>query len=163
VHIPSEALNNSHGWWQIASPEIISLLRYGFHAQPTRVVPTFDSSMNIMSVVDEQLSACRPETCRRKPGSRRSNDSAAVDDARSQSVTLIPTQRLNIHVPYQLIVNAQPPNGLTSARGVVLDGNGKGVPGVNYVARIDRSSLAGPSIRMYATKPQFNLERARQP
>ena len=47
--------------------------------------------------------------------------SAAVYNASAMTVTLSPSQLLNIHDVYQLTVNGMPPNGLTSSTGVELD------------------------------------------
>jgi hypothetical protein len=69
--------------------------------------------------------------------------SAAVYDASALTVTLFPSDNLDIHNDYQLTVIGTA-GGVTGVTGVPLAGAG-GVAGTNYVANITIDTLAGPS------------------
>ena len=70
---------------------------------------------------------------------------AAVYDAASQTVTLHPARLLPLRFRYMLTVNGTSPTGVTGPSGVLLDGNGDGQPGGNYVRTFGREILAGPN------------------
>jgi hypothetical protein len=67
---------------------------------------------------------------------------SASYDAATETVTLRPVHRLPLRRTYMLTVLGTPPGGLTDTGGVFLDGAGTGRPGSDYVAVIDRKSLA---------------------
>jgi hypothetical protein len=54
---------------------------------------------------------------------------------------LQPVERLNVHRAYTLTINGQAPGGLGDAQGRLLDGNGDGHPGSDYVTQVDRHTL----------------------
>ena len=68
---------------------------------------------------------------------------AAVYNPNTNTVTLHPVHRLYLFRSYKLVVNGMPPDGLASPSGVLLDGQGTGVPGTNYVKVFGPSVLAG--------------------
>ncbi len=46
---------------------------------------------------------------------------------------ITPARRLNLHRRYELIVDGSTPTGVRDLSGNLLDGNGDGKPGSNYV------------------------------
>jgi autotransporter-associated beta strand protein len=131
----------------VAPPTIVSLQRFGFHEQPTSLVLTFSTALNTtaaQNVNNYQIV--------NMGGPGRDGNlvgqvipvSAAIYDPVALTVTLFPSDRLDIHNDYQLTVNGTPPGGLTGATGVPLAGAG-GVAGTNFVANITIDTLAGPS------------------
>jgi hypothetical protein len=68
----------------------------------------------------------------------------AVYDAATDSVTLFPVQRLNLHFAYQLTVVGSVVGGVTDANGVPLDGAGTGVPGTDFVTTLTARNLVIP-------------------
>ena len=69
----------------------------------------------------------------------------AIYDPFTTAVTLVPAQRLNVHFRYQLTVNGTSATGVRGATGLLLDGNGDGKAGSNYVADITLATLEGPA------------------
>jgi hypothetical protein len=138
----------------VSAPTVVSLQRFGFHAQPTTLVLTFSSPMDATSaqnVNNYQLLS---------PSGAVIPITSAVYDPTAQTVTLSPSQLLNIHDFYQLTVIGMPPSGLTSATGVPLDGAGNGTPGTNFTEMFSGNILAGPAPTLAVTNPQrFALEQ----
>ena len=64
-------------------------------------------------------------------------------DAATNTVMLKPSERINIHRTYRLIVNGTSDPGLTNLAGTLLDGAGNGQPGSNYVTKLTWKNLAG--------------------
>jgi hypothetical protein len=78
---------------------------------------------------------------------------SAVYDASALTVTLTPSELLNIHDVYQLTVTGTPPDGLTGSTGVELAGNGT-TPGTNFVTTISGQNLAGAAPSLRQTDPK---------
>jgi len=57
---------------------------------------------------------------------------SAVYDPNAHTVTLHPSQRIDIHYLYELIVDGTAPGGLTNTNGQLLDGTDSGKPGSDY-------------------------------
>ncbi|MFI5459447.1 MAG: IPT/TIG domain-containing protein [Isosphaerales bacterium] len=134
--------------YAVAPPQVVSLSRLGFDAQPTSLALTFSSALDPTPA--EEVHNYRIVTI----GGRGKNGAlvghvtrvrAAVYDQATLTVTLYPAQRLDIHNLYRVTVNGTTPSGLTSATGVPLDGQGNGTPGTNYSAVISPKTLAGPA------------------
>ena len=53
---------------------------------------------------------------------------------------------LNLHLVYQITVNGMAPLGLTNTSGVLLDGQGNGQPGTNFVAMLRGFGLDKPGV-----------------
>ena len=66
---------------------------------------------------------------------------SAVYNAANQTVTLRPSQRINVHYKYELIVNGRAPGGITNVNGQLLDGNNSGGSGSNFVAPVTWRNL----------------------
>jgi len=123
-------------------PQVTGLRRYGFHAQPTYLLLNFNGPLN-------PTSAQNPSNYQvLGPGGHRITVVSAIYDPATQTVTLVPAERLNIHWKYSLTVNGATPAGLTNLSGVPLDGSGKGHVGSNYVASITWRNLAGKASKL---------------
>jgi hypothetical protein len=130
-----------------AAPTVVSLVRFGFHMQPTSLVLTFSSALNptpAQNVNNYQIMDSAGNVI---------PVSSAVYDAAALTVTLFPTQLLSLQQTYQLTVIGTPPNGLTSASGVPIDGAGNGTSGTNFVETFSGNILAGPAPQMLRANP----------
>ena len=61
---------------------------------------------------------------------------SAVYNPQTDTVTLRPRKRINLHEAYQLKVFGSEVGGLTDARGTLLDGENNGVPGSDYATTL---------------------------
>ncbi len=109
-------------------PKIVSVLRFGYHMKPTTVVLTFDQALDAITaegVSDYRLIG---------PGGRAIGINRAVYDPAALTVTLHPSQRINVRYTYKLIVDGTAPHGLTNTLGLLLDGADSGRPDSNFRA-----------------------------
>ena len=119
----------------IAPPTVVGLQRFGFHAEPTRVVLAFSSPLDPARAQDlRNYRIVGPD------GKAVAIASATYDPA-SGTVTLRPRARLDLHRVYQLTVVGIAPGGVASTSGVPLGGAGNGQPGSDYVATLKASDL----------------------
>lgn len=129
-----------------AGPTVTSVLRYGYHVQPTVLVITFNAGLDPVRAQDVRNYTIALAGVR---GRARAGQSiairSAVYDPTTLTVTLYPAARLNVHKVYLLTVRGAAPTGLTGATGQFLDGKGTGTPGTDFQGRITRQSLAGPT------------------
>jgi hypothetical protein len=107
-------------------PQVVSVLRYGYHMMPTTVVLTFDQALDASTAQD--VAAYRIIG----PAGGVIYIKSAVYDPSSLTVTLHPSQRISIHHPYKLIVDGTPPHGVTNTHGVLLDGTDSGHADSDY-------------------------------
>jgi hypothetical protein len=131
----------------VAAPTVVSLQRFGFHDQPTSLVLTFSTALNATSAQNVNNYQIVNMGGPGRDGNLVGEVipvSLAVYDPSALTVTLFPSDRLDIHNDYQLTVNGTVPGGLTGATGVPLAGAG-GVSGSNFVSNITIDTLAGPS------------------
>jgi hypothetical protein len=110
--------------------------RLGVHAQPTRLVVTFDEPLSPPSA--QALSNYR---LIRAGTRRRLTIKAAVYNPADHSVTLLPRERLQLRGTYQLTIVGTAPNGVSDPLGKLLDGAGDGRPGSNFVTQITSRNL----------------------
>jgi len=75
------------------------------------------------------------------PGGQTIRVKSAVHDPNAHTVTLHPTQRIDIHYRYELIVDGTAPGGLTNTLGQLLDGTDSGKPGSDYRAPLTWRNL----------------------
>ena len=139
------------------APTVSSLRRFGFHAQPTVLVLTFDASMNPTRAEDTanyELVAAGPDGRFGTRDDRRISFKSAIYNAPLRTVTLVPPRRLSLHKVYRLTVNGESPNGLTDAYGIFLDGAGTGQPGTDFVASFDGKILVIPTPRFHPVRPR---------
>ncbi|WP_168189463.1 beta strand repeat-containing protein [Paludisphaera borealis] len=119
-----------------SGPQVVGLSRYGFHYSATTLILNFNSPLDpaaAQAVSNYQITGSN---------GRGIAVSRAVYDASSWTVTLYPSQRLNLHWTYTLVVNGKTPNGLTGASGIPLDGSGQDQPGTNFTTSITWKALA---------------------
>ena len=131
-----------------SGPQVISVQRYGFHAQPTSIVITFNQDMNpttTSNVNAYQILAPGPD---RVPGTADDVNvpiSSATYNAATRTVTLVPAHSLYLYDEYLLIVKGTGSNAVTDANGVALDGKANGQPGSDYMTTFGQQNLAGPA------------------
>jgi hypothetical protein len=123
-------------------PQVTGLRRYGFHWQPTYLLLNFNGPL-------DPTSAQNPLNYQvLGPGGHRITVVSAIYDPATQTVTLVPAERLNFHWKYSLTVNGATPAGLTNPSGVPLDGSGMGHIGSNYVTSITWRNLVGRASKL---------------
>ncbi len=116
-------------------PQITLLQRYGYHMMPTSLVLTFDQAL-------EQATAENPHNYQiTGPRGRAIRVTSAVYDPTTDTVTLRPSERINIHYKYELTVDGKKTGGLTDTQGLLLDGTDSGKPGSNYKAPVTWRNL----------------------
>jgi hypothetical protein len=128
------------------TPRVVSLQRFGVHLHPTTLVLTFNTPMDAaraQSLAEYHLVRVGPDHRTGTKHDRAIPIRSARYDAATDTVTLRPIHRLPLRRTYMLTVLGTPPGGLTDTAGVFLDGAGTGRPGSDYVALINRKSLAG--------------------
>jgi large repetitive protein len=122
-------------------PQVTSVQRYGYHAQPTYLVIDFNSPLDptaAQNISNYQIVG---------PGNHRIKVKSAVYNPATHAVTLLPAQRLILRQSYTLTINGRAPSGLRNPEGLLLDGAGNGQPGTDYVTSMTESDLAGPAGR----------------
>jgi hypothetical protein len=107
-------------------PKVELVQRFGVHMQATSLVLTFDEALDPASAVS--LKNYRLVD----PNGSPVRISSAVLDAKTNSVTLRPAERINLHRKYHLTVIGTGPGGVKSAQGLLLDGTDAGTPDSNY-------------------------------
>jgi hypothetical protein len=135
------------------------------HAQPTVVVLTFNTAMDPNPAEDTNnylITTYFGPGRLGRAGRGIIPVDTAVYNASTDQVSLDLSQRLGLHRTYALTVNGTPPDGLTSAVGVPLAGDGIN-PGTNYETLISKDALWGPagqapvvSVRHPAPRPQVS-------
>jgi uncharacterized repeat protein (TIGR01451 family) len=120
-----------------APPTVTGVQRFGFHAQPTALVLTFDKQMDPVraeNASDYQIVALA--------GPRRViRIMKAVYDVATRTVTLRPVRRLNLHNRFRLTVIGTAPGGVSDSSGNLLDGESNGDPGSNFVTIVTAADL----------------------
>ena len=139
-----------------AAPTVVSLMRFGFHMQQTTLVLTFSTALDPTPAQNVNNYQLVDSTGTSIP------ITSAVYDPTSLTVTLTPSQLLNLQMVYQLTVIGTTPGGLTSSTGVPLDGAGNGTPGSNYVNTFSGEILAGPATALQTTAPKIFAAKERE-
>ena len=109
-------------------PKVVLVHRYGIHMMPTTIVLTFDQPLDPARARDVRayhLTDPRGGTIAIR---------SAVYDPATLTVTLLPSRRVDLHIAYTLTVDGASPRALTDSQGAILDGNGDGSPGGDYVS-----------------------------
>ena len=114
-----------------------SVLRDGFHAQWTFLVIGFDGPLDATSAQTVSNYTIVG------PGGRKIKVGRAIYDQLSNTVTLKPVARLDLHWMYRMTINGTSATGVTSAAGVLLDGADTGTPGSDYITSLTWRNLAG--------------------
>jgi hypothetical protein len=129
----------------VAAPVVVSLQRFGFHAQPTTFVLTFSTALERAAAEDLANYRLNPILGHRLGPAI--PILAAVYDPTARTVTLHPTHRVYLFGHYRLLVNGSTPTGVTGATGLLLDGKGNGQPGSDFVTTFGPEILAGPNVQ----------------
>lgn len=119
----------------VVGPQVSLLQRFGVHEHPTVLVLGFNAPLDAASaqaVGNYRITG---------PTGRTIAVQSAVYDAATRTVTLHPSQRLNVHWTYQLLVNGTTATGVHGANGALLYGAGQGTPGSDYRAVLNMSTL----------------------
>jgi uncharacterized repeat protein (TIGR01451 family) len=133
-----------------SGPMLMMVQRFGFHAMPTRLVLTFDRSLDASAA--ENLSNYRITTA----GGGRIKLKSAVYDDRTHTVTLRPVIRMNLHRRYSISINGSSPTGVQDAARELLDGTRSGTPGSDYHGEIVAKDLV-----IRSRVPQVSRARGR--
>ncbi|WP_161602096.1 putative Ig domain-containing protein [Tautonia marina] len=124
---------------------VVNLQRYGFHAQPTLLVLSFDQALDAASA--ENRSAYRLIHPGRDGQAQTADDRVIpIRDARydpaNRTVTLQTMTLLPLHARHVLVVDGGPA-GVRDTTGNLLDGDGDGQGGGDHVVAFGREILAG--------------------
>jgi hypothetical protein len=111
-------------------PRVIEVQRFGIHKEPTRLVLTFSGPLDAARALNPQNYVILAPGPR---GNQRIAVASVTYDPRTNTVVLTPSQRLNFHNRFLLIVNGSPPGGLCDPAGTLLDGGSNGHAGSNFV------------------------------
>jgi hypothetical protein len=131
----------------VAAPTVVSLVRFGFHEQPTTLVLTFSTAMATAPAENVNNYSILTSSGATIP------ISSAVYDATNFTVTLSPTELLSLQQVYQLTVTGTTPSGLTGSTGVPLAGDGT-TSGTNYVTMFSGEILGGAQTALATAVPK---------
>ena len=141
-------------------PRVTGLVRYGFHAQPTIFVLSFNGPLDPARAEDVlNYTLVGP-----LGGLGRGGSPIAIGqviyDAAADTVTLLPVRGLNVHYRYTLTINGTGPLGVEGPTGIPLDGAGTGRPGSDYTTIFGRASLVGPARAYQVPSPTHSATAA---
>jgi hypothetical protein len=120
----------------VTAPMIQGVQRFGFHSQPTQFTVAFSEGLEASTVqrpANYRIIAPGPDGRFGTRDDRPIPIKSAIYDATTNTVTLTPARRLDLHRRYELIVNGSTPSGVADVAGNLLDGAGNGKPGSDYV------------------------------
>jgi hypothetical protein len=120
----------------VDGPTVLSVQRMGVHHQPTVLVVQFSQPLNPLTA--QNPSSYFLFNFKSRPVGIRS----AQYDPATQSVTLFPGQRVNLHRPAPFLVVGIGPTAVTNSAGVALDGARTGQPGSNFSTQLTRQNLS---------------------
>ena len=120
-------------------PQVIEVQRFGYHMKPTALVVTFDQALDAATADDPRNYEIIG------PRGRRIRVKSAVYDPANDTVTLRPSERINVHYKYELIVKGAKLSGVANAEGKLLDGKSTGHPGSNYRGALTWRNLLLPA------------------
>ena len=137
----------------VAGPPVtvLALRRFGFHAQATTLVLTFSAALDPTSAqaLSNYTLVVLVHGGRRLP----LRLVGALYDPATNAVTLRPARRLPLRLRHELVVSGTPPGGVRDATGRLIDGDGDGQPGGDFVRAFGRDILAGPNPSSTASAP----------
>jgi hypothetical protein len=111
-------------------PTVVNVKRFGIHMQPTELVLSFNDGLDPTSA--QNLSNYKIVG----PAGHAVRIGSAVFDDATNTVTLHPTRRINLHHTYRLTVIGTGPHGVTNTEGIPLDGADTGNPGSDYTGTL---------------------------
>jgi hypothetical protein len=119
----------------VDGPKVELVQRFGVHMQPTVLVVSFNEALDPTSALN--LNNYRITD----PAGRSVRIRSAVFDAASNTVTLRPVHRINLHHTYQLRLIGTGPGGIRNTRGELLDGANTGNADSDYVSSLTWRNL----------------------
>ncbi len=114
----------------VDGPKVGSVKRFGIHMQPTVLVVSFNEALDPASAVN--LSNYRITG----PAGRSVRIRSAVFGAATNTVTVRPADRINLHHTYHLTLVGIGPDGIQNTQGELLDGADTGSPDGNYTGTL---------------------------
>ena len=96
--------------------KVESVKRYGIHMQPTVLVVSFNEALDPASAMNLRNYRITG------PAGRSVRIRSAVFDAATNTVTLRPADRINLHHTYHLTLVGVGPDGIRNTQGELLDG-----------------------------------------
>jgi hypothetical protein len=114
-----------------AGPTVESVKRFGIHMQPTVLAVSFNEPLDPTSA--ESLSNYKITD----PAGRPVRISSAVFDTETNTVTLRPRERINLHHTYHFTVIGTGPGGVRNTKGLLLEETNNGTPDGNYTCTVN--------------------------
>jgi hypothetical protein len=137
----SQSSADGHG------PKVTSVVRYGYHTQPTSFVVSFDSDLDPARATELSNYVLVASGFDGRFGTRDDRPihlRSITYDAATRKATLNPFIRLPLRRRYKLILKGSN-GGLSDSSGRLLDGDGDGIAGGDHVRVLDQRILAGPA------------------
>ena len=140
-------------------PTIESVKRFGVHMHPTVLVISFNDPLDPVSAVN--LTNYRVTN----PAGQLVRIKSAVFDAQSNTVTLHPAYRINLHHTYRFEIIGTGASGVRNTEGLLLDGAGNGTPSSNYSGTLTwRNAVLTPAqIAKYCASKPLHAGRPPEP
>jgi CSLREA domain-containing protein len=134
------------------APTIVSLKRFGIHMQPTVLVLKFSTGLDPTRAQDVRNYRIID------PAGHPVGIDSAVYDPETDSVTLKPSQRIDLHHNYHVTINGTGPDGLANVSDTLMDGDGDGKSGSNFVTVLNwRNVVLTPAeAKRYLPAKQVN-------
>ena len=126
-------------------PLVANFQRFGYHSQPTVLVLTFNEDLDPTTAGSAGNYKIVPVEAHGKFGHSIAI-TRVVYNPSARTVTLRPSERLNVHRRYELIADGTSAHGIADLALEALDGGKTGKAGSDYVGMIDRFAIAGPSL-----------------
>ncbi len=124
-------------------PTVRSVKRFGIHMQPTVLVVSFNEALDPASAANLNNYKITD------PSGRSVRISSAVFDAATNTLTLRPTKRINLHHTYQLELVGTGTDGIRNTQGALLDGANTGTADSDYNTTLTwRNVVLSPSEAM---------------
>jgi len=139
-------------------PRVTGLVRYGFHAQPTIFVLSFNGPLDPARAENPLNYTLVGPVGGLGRGGKPLAIGEAIYDAAARTVTLLPVHGLNVHGRYTLRIHGTGPLGVAGPTGLSLDGAGTGQAGSDYVTTFGRSILVGAA-RAYSVPIPGRVEQ----
>lgn len=140
----------------VDGPKVMEVQRFGYHDRPTTLVLVFNQPLDPSTAQD--LKNYRVVG----PARRNIGIKSAVYDAVLDTVTLHPSERINIHHRYSLIVDGNAPGGLENTQGEILDGAKSGEPGSDYRGFLTwRNLVLDPPSSGHSQRTRIMINRAK--
>ncbi len=132
-------------------PEVTSVVRYGYHSQPTYLVVYFNMALDPTSA---QLASNYTVVA---ASGKEFKVKSARYNPKTDAVTLAFSRRLYLFTFDNFTINGTTATGVKNAAGLLLDGANTGTPGSDYVTTIAPYALRGSA----SQRPIADLLRQR--